>query len=274
MIPNSIFLNKSLSFWALVKSLSETLGYTERATKKVKVFSLEEIYTGIDKLNLNKNTLTKINKNLIDDVVDYIAYRAETINEQVKNNLMNKKSAKILFDNLKKEFNPSCPLPMNKQKGEKKAPAFYTGIINMLLEHNLTGKTIEYDPRQLTTIIKAGVPLSTLSRRIDGAFPSCVNPVAIWEIKEYYYTTTFGSRVADGIYETMLDGLELEKLEKLSGYKVFHYLFVDDYFTWWECGKSYLCRLIDIMHMEYVDEIIFGKEAVEAIPRVTKRWLK
>ena len=32
--------------------------------------------------------------------------------------------------------------------------------------------------------------------------------MALWEIKEYYYTTTFGSRVADGVYETLLDGLE------------------------------------------------------------------
>jgi hypothetical protein len=39
--------------------------------------------------------------------------------------------------------------------------------------------------------------------------PGTVNPIAIWEIKEYYYTTTFGSRVADGVYETLLDGMEL-----------------------------------------------------------------
>ena len=39
-----------------------------------------------------------------------------------------------------------------------------------------------------------------------------LNPIAIWEIKEYYYTTTFGSRIADGVYETPLDGMELEEL--------------------------------------------------------------
>lgn len=54
-----------------------------------------------------------------------------------------------------------------------------------------------------------GVPLWTLARRVEGAFPSPVNPVAVWEIKEYYYTTTFGSRVADGVYESLLDGMEL-----------------------------------------------------------------
>ena len=37
---------------------------------------------------------------------------------------------------------------------------------------------------------------------------------ARWEIKEYYGTTTLGSRVADGVYETMLDGLELRELQR------------------------------------------------------------
>ena len=49
------------------------------------------------------------------------------------------------------------------------------------------------------------MPLRTLARRIDGAFPSAVNPVAVREIKEYYHTTAFGSRVADGVYETQID---------------------------------------------------------------------
>jgi len=30
----------------------------------------------------------------------------------------------------------------------------------------------------------------------------------------YYYTTTFGSRVEDGVYETLLDGMELEELRE------------------------------------------------------------
>ena len=38
------------------------------------------------------------------------------------------------------------------------------------------------------------------SRRFDGAYPNIINPRIVWEIKEYYYATTFGSRVADGVY--------------------------------------------------------------------------
>lgn len=53
-----------------------------------------------------------------------------------------------------------------------------------------------------------------MSRRFDGAFPSTINPILIWEIKEYYYTTTFGSRIADGVYETQLDGYEIKTIRE------------------------------------------------------------
>ena len=80
-------------------------------------------------------------------------------------------------------------------------------------------------------VTRDNVPLRTLSRRVDGAFPSSVNPIAIWEIKEYYYTTTFGSRVADGVYETLLDGMELEELREHESIDVKHYRMVDAYYT-------------------------------------------
>jgi len=182
--------------------------------------------------------------------------------------------AKEVYQNLKKDLNPSCPLPMNKQKGEKKAEAYLTGIINMLVEANKEDISCDYDPRELTTITLNGAPLRTLARRVDGAFPSAVNPTAIWEIKEYYYTTTFGSRVADGVYETLLDGMELEELHEHENIKVFHYLMIDSHFTWWGCGKSYLCRIIDMLHMGYVDEVLFGYEIVERLPGLVKEWIE
>ena len=123
---------------------------------------------------------------------------------------------------------------MNKQKGKKRNHAFLTGIVNMLIEQHAQSCPVNYDPRQLTTVISNGEPIRTMARRVDGAFPSAINPMAIWEIKEYYYTTTFGSRVADGVYETLLDGLELDELEKSERIKILHYLFVDAYTTWWE----------------------------------------
>lgn len=117
-----------------------------------------------------------------------------------------------------------------------------------------------------------GVPLRTLARRVDGAFPSAVNPIAVWEIKEYYYTTTFGSRVADGVYETLLDGMELEELREHEGIDVRHYLIADAYRTWWDDGRSYLCRMVDMLHMGYVDEILFGREVITEMPRIVAEW--
>ena len=93
-------------------------------------------------------------------------------------------------------------------------------------------------------------------------------------IKEYYYTTTFGSRVADGVYETLLDGMELEELREHEGIDVRHYLMTDAHFTWWDCGRSYLCRFVDMLHMGFVDEVLFGREVIEEMPRIVAEWVE
>ena len=92
-------------------------------------------------------------------------------------------------------------------------------------------------------------------------------------IKEYYYTTTFGSRVADGVYESLLDGMELEELYEHENIKILHYLMVDAHYTWWVCGKSYLCRIIDMLHMCYLDEVLFGREVIQRLPEIVKKWV-
>jgi hypothetical protein len=53
-----------------------------------------------------------------------------------------------------------------------------------------------------------------------------------------------------------------------------HYLIVDDYFTWWTLGRSYLCRIIDMLHMGILTEALFGKEVVERIPVIVQGWTK
>ena len=52
-----------------------------------------------------------------------------------------------------------------------------------------------------------------------------------------------------------------------------HYLMVDVYFTWWNCGKAYLCRMFDMLHMGYVDEVLFGREVVEEMPCIVREWV-
>ncbi|MBN1362682.1 MAG: hypothetical protein JW993_18940 [Sedimentisphaerales bacterium] len=186
---------------------------------------------------------------------------------------MTAEQAQRVFEKMRKKLQPKCPIPLNKQTSEKKAPAFFTGIINMLIEANAKGMPCDYDPRVLTTVTRGGRPIRTLARRIDGAFPTAIDPVAVWEIKEYYYTTTFGSRVADGVYESLLDGMELDELRATEGIDVKHYLMVDAHYTWWDCGRSYLCRIVDMSHMGYVDEVLFGREVVTRLPILVDEWI-
>ena len=274
MQPDNQFLSQSKAFWANIRTISQACGYTTRKTKKIKVPSPEEVKQVYQRLGLffdhivSEGRKTELGKTLF----DYFIYRAEVLNNKVSNWLMDAYEAESLFKELRHELNPQCPLPMNKQKGDKRAHAFLTCMTNMLIEANISGNQCDYDPRELTTITRDGVPVRTLARRVDGCFPSAVNPIAVWEIKEYYHTTTFGSRVADGVYESLLDGMELEELREHEGINVKHYLIVDSLNTWWNDGKSYLCRMVDMLHMGYVDEVIFGKEVVDRIPILAKEW--
>lgn len=276
MKPDARFLKQPKHFWANVRSLSQELGYTGK-DGTIAVPSLDEMALGLQKLGLTYTHILDGNRKPTElgaALRDYFAYRADVLNNFVRPRLMNKDGAKAEFDRLYEQLKPRCPIPMNKQKGDKKAAAYLTGIVNMIVEANTNGHTCDYDPRVLTTITRGGAPLRTLARRVDGAFPGSVNPIAIWEIKEYYYTTTFGSRVADGVYETLLDGMELEELLEHEKIPVRHYLMVDDYFTWWDCGRSYLCRIIDMLHMGYVDEVLFGYEVIEKLPAIIREWMK
>jgi hypothetical protein len=277
MKPNRRFLKQPKTFWAYVRTISQSVGYTARGKGIIHVPSVVEMAAALQKVELHS-------KHVVDDdgkptklgllLQSYFSYRANVLNNTVEPNLMDAETAKQLFERLRDELRSSCPMPMNKQSKEKKRPAYLTGIVNMLIEANAAGFPCDYDPRSLTTISREDVLLRTFARRLDGAFPSVVNPVAVWEIKEYYYTTTFGSRVSDGVYESLLDGMEIEELRQQEGITVKHYLIADAHYTWWVKGKSYLCRLIDLLHMGYVDEVLFGREVVNRLPAIVAGWLK
>jgi len=276
MKANAKFRKMAKSFWAAVRTISQEVGYTIRGKKLIKVPTVKEIVNAFDNLSLDKEkiidqngsptTITKV-------LIEYFEYRAKILNDYVEPRLMDVKRASECFHQMYEKYSPTCPLPMNKQKGEKKAHAYFTCIINMIIESIIGDRKCDYDPRELTTVTTDGFPLRTLARRVDGAFSSAVNPIAIWEIKEYYYTTTFGSRVADGVYETLLDGMEIEELYEHEKINVLHYLMIDAHYTWWNCGRSYLCRIIDMLHMGYVDEVLFGYEVVERLPDIVAEWV-
>ena len=274
-MPDKRFTGLPKNFWALVRLIGQECGYAVKG--QITIPDREDVESALSKLDL---TLAALDSALPDGrktwatVLDYFAYRRDVLHNQVEPNLMDAAEAKREFTKLKRALKPKCPLPMNKQKGTKKAPAYLTGMVNMLIEANAGGRPCDYDPRALTTVATGGAPLRTFARRMDGAFPSVINPVAVWEVKEYYYTTTFGSRVADGVYESLLDGMEIEELSTAEKVNVLHYLFIDARYTWWDCGKSYLCRIIDMLHMGYVDEVLVGREVAARIPALVKAWLK
>jgi hypothetical protein len=275
MKADARFRGLGKDFWAHVRSLSQTVGYTDRSTGTIKVPTFAKILEGMEDLELSSDHLKHEDEpsDYAKTLIAYFQYRADVLNNQVQHDLLTAEQAEKMFDRLYARIKPKLPLTMNKQKGEKAKPAYLTGMVNMLIEENAEGITFDHDPRRLTTIVRNGMPLRTFARRVDGTFPSTVNPIALWEIKEYYYTTTFGSRVADGVYETLLDGLEMEELFDHEHLKVEHVLIVDAHYTWWKCGRAYLCRMIDMLNMGYVDDIIFGKEVETALPPLVKSWV-
>lgn len=277
MKPNDMFLNLPKNFWACVRLISQATGYTDKSTGRIKTPNANEIRAKLESFEIDffRLQMQQTPKGDFGKLLqDYFVYRADVINTYVEPRLMNASEARRIFKQYYKSLRPACPIPMNKQKGKMKQPAFLTGLVNMLIEANAQGFPCDYDPHQLTVVTKECLPLRTFARRVDGAFPSSVNPIAIWEIKEYYYTTTFGSRVADGIYESLLDGLEIEELCEHEGIDILHYLIVDAHDTWWKQGKSYLCRIIDMLHMGYIDEILFGSEVVERLPNLVNEWVE
>lgn len=276
MRSNLRFRGQSKAFWANVRTIGQELGYTTRRSGQVRVYSIAEMAAAMTDVGLRVTHLTGKQgpTELGQSLEEYFQYRAEALNAYVEPKLMDADEARDLFESMRASLNPKCPFPLNKQKGEKAGPALLTGMVNMILEANAGGLPVVYDPRELTTFTKDGAPLRTLARRVDGCLPGPVNPIALWEIKEYYYTTTFGSRVADGVYETLLDGMELEELREHEGMDCEHVLIADSHYTWWKCGRSYLCRIIDMLNMGYVDEVLFGREVVEKLPSLVQGWVK
>jgi len=277
MIADSRFANQDNSFWAHVRSISQKIGYTDRATGQIRIPTSGQVAKVMSDLKLESNHLMDLDLKLTPQgklLLDYFEYRADILNNEVQNLLMDAEEAVSRFEELLKNNLFQLPLTMNKQKGDKAIPSPLTNVVNILISLAVKGSNFNFNPQELTTFTKNGQPIQTLARRVDGAFPNTTNPVAIWEIKEYYFTTTFGSRVADGVYETLLDGLELRDLNKNWGVKCDHMLFVDGRFTWWVKGRSYLCRLIDILNMGLVTEIVFGKEVYDRLPKVASGWVQ
>lgn len=278
MEPDPRFVQQPRSFWAQVRLLSEQLGYSERGSRRLRRYSIGEVHSAFATRSLSTEHLGPIENPSLEAtlIVDYLNYRAEALELEAQPNLMDREGARLLFEEIRSSMPQArCKLPMNKQKGDKRHYAYLTCIVNLLTEQALgAGRSFVDDPRGLITFTDEGRPTRTFARRMDGAYPTLNNPHACWEIKEYYGTTTFGSRVSGGVYETLLDGAEIEELRENADVPVLHYLIVDDYFTWWDCGRSYLCRMVDMVNSGSVDEVIFGRQVLDRWPKIVKSWLQ
>ena len=286
-------------FWAYVRAITEALGAAKRGSDKVAAYSLNEMIAALQKLGRptavlgNASSPTRLGTLLL----DYFNYRAALLNNQVEKDLMHAEDAKSLYEEVvtRHADGPPVPvygakgvlvaesvlvrgkpvrIPMNKQKDEKRTPAYLTGIVSVLIAYFLNGRDCDYDPQRIPVVDHEGGLYAALSRRMDGAFPSTENPIAFWELKEYYYTTTFGSKISDGVYITALDGYERREVEGATGRNIDHIIMVDAHFTWWKKGKPYLCRFVDLINMGLVDEVMFGREVVRRIPGVVETWLR
>ena len=276
MEPSPAFSNQTPEFWAVVKLASQLLGFSVRKTKttasRVMTYTADDLVEALRERDLDPSG----HGDVIEHVAKYSVERARLMEEIVRPNLMDRGEARKLFEEVSDgdAFPPEL-ISMNKQKGDKRHEAYLASIVNILTWRALVAEhdeaEFDHSPRGPLTFSRDGMPLRTLFRWMDGAYPTLNHPHATWEIKEYYGTKTFGSRVADGVYETALDGYELNDLRSV-GVDVKHYLFLDDRFTWWDCGKSYICRIVDMLHIGLLDGAFFGRELVEAWPPVVETW--
>ena len=182
MKPDQRFLNQPMHFWANVRTISQRVGYTARGTRQIRAPDLAAIVKALGDLGLGTAHVvnqTGKSTSLGSSLLAYFAYRADALKQFVEPRLMDAQQAARAFARVRKGTKSKLPVPMNKQRGDKKKPAYLTAIVNMLIDANVKGFPCNYDPRELTTFTHRGAPLRTLARRIDGAFPSAVNPIAV-----------------------------------------------------------------------------------------------
>lgn len=270
MIRFDEFQAETPDFWFRQRFISEQLGYTskERQAKNRRLMT----YTPAMIIDLFAAKGYKISELEAVKQSRYSVLRANAA-DVARDNLMQADEARDLYEKVAaraKKMGVSWDdlginIPMNKQKGAKKNVSFLTALVDLLTYFAVKDYaiTVDYDPHSLMRLSDSSRILRGVSsRRFDGAIPSVSDPRIIWEIKEYYYTTTFGSRISDGVYETRLDGYEIGQFQEISRNKPVHVLFTDSYSVWWEQGKSYLCRLIDMLNEGSVDKIYFGREVL------------
>ena len=261
-----LFKREDKSFWFFIRFISEKLGYSGNGS--VYSYTVDQVEKLCERENID------VSPDRVRRAVLYSEMRAELLNNVIEKNLMNVDESSSIFEKMRGTGKYKCKLTMNKQKGALKRVNYYTAVITMIAEGIIGGEeNFDPNPRGLIYFLNNKKVIGASSRRFDGAYPSIYNPKIVWEIKEYYYSKSFGSRVADGVYEAELDGYEFNEIYDRTGQKVYHVMFIDGHYTFWELGKSYLCKFIDILNMGLIDELIVGREVMTRWKEVLEEHL-
>ena len=116
-----------------MRTIGEGVGYTVPRRRSIRVPSLDEIERAYSARGLRTDDIRREHgpTRFGETLLDYLQHRATLLNDYVEPRLMDAERARTEFERLRASLTPTCPLPMNKQRGEKKAPAYLTCIVNM-----------------------------------------------------------------------------------------------------------------------------------------------
>ncbi len=120
------------------------------------------------------------------------------------------------------------------------------------------GMAIEPNPQRRCVWV-AKEQLHVTARNLDGAIPGLVDPFLVWEIKEYWGTTSGSSKMSDAVYECALVGRELRDFEKRTKLHVDQAVVLDGK-AQWTSRKSDLLRFYDLWHQGLIDLLVVGRE--------------
>ncbi|MGV9554545.1 DUF7687 domain-containing protein [Streptomyces sp. NPDC003522] len=151
--------------------------------------------------------------------------------------------------------------------GYHQSPKVLVNTVDAIVYHECrsAGMPVNTNPQSRAALL-SDEHIWVSPRRLDGAMPDLLNPVALWEIKEYWGKTGGGSKMSDAVYELHLVGLELRMFEEEFGIHVNHYAILDGV-EQWKSRKSDVRRTVDLLYMGLLDEIIVGSEVLSEWPR-------
>ena len=238
--------------WELVRYY---LSITTNAEREVFVKTLKaESAAKIGKVDL------RLEGEVAAQLVEYLDFR-RTLWEAADKMLRTENEAKAYC---KKKFNelPKTTQTKNQEHHQSsKAMVLTTTRLSEAVCKEF-GMPIEPNPQRRCVWV-VDQQLHVTARNLDGAIPGLVDPFLVWEIKEYWGTTSGGSKMSDAVYECALVGRELRDFEKRTKMHVEHAVLLDGK-AQWTSRKSDLLRFYDLYHQGLIDTLIVGREVETA----------